>query len=71
MHEEFKKRNQPTTTFNKAGWNVIRKQFHEKIGNDYSDMQFKNKFNRLRLVYREFEKLLKHMGLDMWVDLQN
>ncbi|XP_010241232.1 PREDICTED: uncharacterized protein LOC104585898 isoform X3 [Nelumbo nucifera] len=64
MHEEFKG-NRPTTTFNKVGWNVIRKQFRKKTGNDYLGTQFRNKFNKLRLVYREFRSYLSTLGLDI------
>ena len=57
MVEQVKKGNRPTTTFSTKAWNEIIDEFYRRTGNKYTKSQFVNKFNKLRLVYREFKKL--------------
>lgn len=55
--EQVKKGNRPTTTFSKKAWNEIIEDFYKKTCNRYAKMQFINKFNKLRMTYREFKQL--------------
>ncbi|XP_077241618.1 uncharacterized protein LOC143882101 [Tasmannia lanceolata] len=62
MVEEVKKGSRCTTTFTKRAWNDIRRKFYDKTSHNYTSMQFKNKFQKLRKDYREFKKLLEVTG---------
>ncbi|XP_010263418.1 PREDICTED: L10-interacting MYB domain-containing protein-like [Nelumbo nucifera] len=62
MAAQAKKGTRTTTTFSKVGWAEIRKEFMNRTGNDYTNLPFKNKFNKLRVVYRDFKVLLSQTG---------
>ncbi|XP_043703182.1 uncharacterized protein LOC122653271 isoform X2 [Telopea speciosissima] len=62
MLDEARKGNRTRSTFNKAGWNNIRTQFEAKTGHRYNMMQFRNKMNKLKQDYINFEKLLETSG---------
>nr|DAD32547.1 TPA_asm: hypothetical protein HUJ06_011398 [Nelumbo nucifera] len=57
MAEQIKK-GRTTTIFSKVGWAEIKKEFLKRIRNDYTNLQFKNKFNKLRTVCKDSKALL-------------
>ncbi|KAI4351057.1 hypothetical protein L6164_005444 [Bauhinia variegata] len=59
MEEEVRKGNRQTTTLTKAAWRHINIELKRKFGKEYTPVQFKNKFNQLRGIWREFDSLLK------------
>ncbi|XP_010254523.1 PREDICTED: L10-interacting MYB domain-containing protein-like isoform X2 [Nelumbo nucifera] len=65
MVEQCKKGNRTTTTFSSVGWNEIQKDFNKKTGCNYTDMQLKNKFQKLRKVHKELKNACKQMGFSM------
>ncbi|XP_077238189.1 spindle/kinetochore-associated protein isoform X1 [Tasmannia lanceolata] len=64
MVEEVKKGTRRTTTFSKKGWKDIQAGFYQKTGHEYTLLQFRNKFQKLRKEYREFKKLIEVTGFD-------
>ncbi|KAL3717260.1 hypothetical protein ACJRO7_008785 [Eucalyptus globulus] len=60
--EEVKKGNRTSSTFNKAGWNSIRIEFNKRAELQYTQVQLKNKVNKLRKQYGSFKKLLSQSG---------
>jgi len=60
--EEVKKGNRTSSTFNKAGWNSIRTEFNKRAELQYTQVQLKNKVNKLRKQYGSFKKLLSQSG---------
>ncbi|XP_030537294.2 uncharacterized protein LOC115745830 isoform X2 [Rhodamnia argentea] len=62
MVEEVKKGNRTSCTFNKTGWKNIRIAFNNKIGFQYTQVQLRNKHNKLRIQYGSFKKLLGQSG---------
>ncbi|XP_050938834.1 L10-interacting MYB domain-containing protein-like [Cucumis melo] len=66
MDEEVVKGNRPTTTFTKTSWNYMRSQLNASTGYNYSHHQLKNKFNKLRQIYKDFKKILSDMIENGW-----
>ncbi|XP_050939356.1 L10-interacting MYB domain-containing protein-like [Cucumis melo] len=66
MDEEVAKGNRPTTTFTKTSWNYMRSQLIASAGYNYSHDQLKNKFNKLRQMYKDFKKILSDMTGNGW-----
>ncbi|XP_048140239.1 uncharacterized protein LOC125316275 [Rhodamnia argentea] len=64
MVEEVKKGICTSCTFNKTGWKNIRTTFNNKIGFQYTQVQLRNKHNKLRIQYGSFKKLLGQSGFD-------
>ncbi|XP_030550647.2 L10-interacting MYB domain-containing protein-like [Rhodamnia argentea] len=62
MVEQLKKGNRISCTFNKVGWKNIRTAFNNKIGIQYTQVQLRNKANKLRSQYVSFKKLLGQSG---------
>ncbi|XP_042521204.1 uncharacterized protein LOC122094682 [Macadamia integrifolia] len=62
MIDEVKKGNRTRSTFKKAGWNNIMSKFEAKTGHRYNMVQFRNKINKLKQDYINFEKLLDTCG---------
>ncbi|KAF8035161.1 hypothetical protein BT93_C1252 [Corymbia citriodora subsp. variegata] len=60
--EEVKKGNRTSSTYNKAGWNNIRIEFNKRMGLQYTQVQLKNKANKLKKQYGSFKKLLSQSG---------
>ncbi|KAF8024258.1 hypothetical protein BT93_F1451 [Corymbia citriodora subsp. variegata] len=60
--EEIKKGNCTSSTYNKVGWNNIRIKFNKQIGLQYTQVQLKNKANKLKKQYGSFKKLLSQSG---------
>ncbi|KAF7850485.1 hypothetical protein BT93_L5466 [Corymbia citriodora subsp. variegata] len=56
--EEVKKGNRTSSTYNKAGWNNIRIEFNKRTWLQYTQVQLKNKANKLKKQYGSFKKLL-------------
>uniref|UniRef100_A0A9I9E8K2 Myb/SANT-like domain-containing protein n=1 Tax=Cucumis melo TaxID=3656 RepID=A0A9I9E8K2_CUCME len=61
MDEEVAKGNRLTTTFTKTSWNYMRSQLNASTRFNYSHDQLKNKFNKLRQIYKDFKKILSDM----------
>uniref|UniRef100_A0A9I9EHI2 Myb/SANT-like domain-containing protein n=1 Tax=Cucumis melo TaxID=3656 RepID=A0A9I9EHI2_CUCME len=66
MNEEVAKGNQPTTTFTKTSWNYMRSQLNASTRYNYFHDQLKNKFNKLRQIYKDFKKILSDMIGNGW-----
>uniref|UniRef100_A0A9I9EA29 Myb/SANT-like domain-containing protein n=1 Tax=Cucumis melo TaxID=3656 RepID=A0A9I9EA29_CUCME len=66
MDEEVAKGNRPTTTFTKTSWNYMRSQLIASAEYNYSHDQLKNKFNKLRQMYKDFKKILSDMTGNGW-----
>uniref|UniRef100_A0A9I9EEZ4 Myb/SANT-like domain-containing protein n=1 Tax=Cucumis melo TaxID=3656 RepID=A0A9I9EEZ4_CUCME len=66
MDEEVAKGNRPTITFTKTCWNYMRSQINASTGYNYSHDQLKNKFNKLRQIYKDFKKILSDMIGNHW-----
>ncbi|XP_030548669.2 uncharacterized protein LOC115753942 [Rhodamnia argentea] len=62
MVDEVKKGNRTTTTFNKAGWNNIQREFNNRTGRKYTLAQFKNKTFKVKDEYGSFKKVLSQLG---------
>ncbi|KAF7851409.1 hypothetical protein BT93_L3998 [Corymbia citriodora subsp. variegata] len=60
--EDVKKGNRTSCTYNKAGWNNIRIEFNKQTGLQYTQVQLKNKVNKLKKQYCSFKKLLSQSG---------
>lgn len=60
--EEVKKGNRTSCTFNKAGWNNIRTEFNKRAELQYTQVQLKNKVNKLKKHYASFKKLFSQSG---------
>ncbi|KAL2926490.1 L10-interacting MYB domain-containing protein [Bienertia sinuspersici] len=63
IEDEVKKGNRPTTTLTKPAWKFIRQKLKEKTKKDYSQDQVKNKYNQLRIKWKEFSKILEETGI--------
>ncbi|XP_050941526.1 L10-interacting MYB domain-containing protein-like [Cucumis melo] len=66
MDEEVAKSNRPTIIFTKTSWNYLRSQLNASTGYNYSHDQLKNKFNKLRQIYKDFKKILSNMTGNGW-----
>uniref|UniRef100_A0A9I9EKF7 Myb/SANT-like domain-containing protein n=2 Tax=Cucumis melo TaxID=3656 RepID=A0A9I9EKF7_CUCME len=66
INEEVAKGNRPTTTFTKISWNYMRSQLNASTGYNYYHDQLKNKFNKLRQIYKDFKKILSDMTENGW-----
>ncbi|XP_010042430.2 uncharacterized protein LOC104431504 [Eucalyptus grandis] len=60
--EEVKKGNRTSSAFNKAGWNNIRTEFNKRARLQYTQVQLKNKVNKLKKQYSSFKKLISQSG---------
>ncbi|XP_043721149.1 uncharacterized protein LOC122668677 [Telopea speciosissima] len=59
MVEQVKIGNNTTTTFNKTGWNNIKKQLEFFVARSFTMVQLRNKMNKMKLDYTAFKKLLE------------
>uniref|UniRef100_A0A9I9E8A3 Myb/SANT-like domain-containing protein n=1 Tax=Cucumis melo TaxID=3656 RepID=A0A9I9E8A3_CUCME len=66
MDEEVAEGNRPTTTFTKTSWNYMRNQLNASTRYNYPHDQLKNKFNKLRQIYKDFKKILSDMIGNGW-----
>ena len=62
--EEVKAKNRSGTHLNKIGYTHVIAKFKEITGIDYDKLQFKNKWDNLRIDYTNWKNLLKETGLD-------
>ncbi|XP_042497600.1 uncharacterized protein LOC122076361 [Macadamia integrifolia] len=60
--EQMKVGNKSSSTFNKGGWNNIKKGLEEKGNRPFTMVQLRNKMNKLRFDYNTFKKLLDTTG---------
>ncbi|XP_042485333.1 uncharacterized protein LOC122065551 [Macadamia integrifolia] len=58
MVEQVKVGNKSFSTFNKGGWNNIKKGLEEKANRSFTMVQLRNKMNKMRFDYSAFKKLL-------------
>ncbi|XP_077249355.1 uncharacterized protein LOC143888845 [Tasmannia lanceolata] len=70
MVEEVEKGNRCTKTFSKKSWEDIQTKFYQKTGCNYTLLQFRNEFKKLRKDYTEFKKLLEVTGFT-WDPMAN
>ncbi|XP_077248823.1 uncharacterized protein LOC143888331 isoform X2 [Tasmannia lanceolata] len=70
MVEEVEKGNSYTKTFSKKAWKDIQTKFYQKTGCNYTLLQFRNEFQKLRKEYLEFKKLLEVTGF-AWDPMMN
>ncbi|KAL6532314.1 hypothetical protein OROGR_014284 [Orobanche gracilis] len=59
MDEEVKKGNRQTTTLTRDAWRRIKEELKTQFGKEYTNDQFKNKFNQLRGKWKDFNNILK------------
>ncbi|XP_042482863.1 uncharacterized protein At2g29880-like [Macadamia integrifolia] len=62
MVEQVKVGNKSSSTFNKGGWNNIKKGLEEKFNRSFTMVQLRNKMNKMRFDYSAFKKLLDTTG---------
>ncbi|KAI3706416.1 hypothetical protein L6452_24143 [Arctium lappa] len=62
MAKEVKRGNRHSTTFSRSSWSVIEQEFYKITNRRYNHVQFRNKYNQLRIHYLWFTKLLKEPG---------
>ncbi|XP_042490825.1 uncharacterized protein At2g29880-like [Macadamia integrifolia] len=62
MVEQVKVGNKSSSTFNKGGWNNIKKGLEEKTNRPFTMVQLRNKMNKMRFDYSAFKKLLDTTG---------
>ncbi|XP_042484120.1 uncharacterized protein LOC122064479 [Macadamia integrifolia] len=62
MVEQMKVGNKSSSTFNKGGWNNIKKGLEEKANRPFTMVQLRNKMNKMRFDYSAFKKLLDTTG---------
>ncbi|XP_042474806.1 L10-interacting MYB domain-containing protein-like [Macadamia integrifolia] len=62
MVEQVKVGNKSSSTFNKGGWNNIKKGLEEKTNRSFTMVQLRNKMNKMRFDYSAFKKLLDTTG---------
>ncbi|XP_030513090.2 uncharacterized protein LOC115727076 [Rhodamnia argentea] len=70
MVDEVKKGNRTTSTFNKAGWNNIQREFNEHSRCQYSLDKFKNRVFKLKKRYGGFKKPINQTGFG-WDNVNN
>ncbi|XP_008660387.1 L10-interacting MYB domain-containing protein-like [Zea mays] len=61
--EQVKAHNRSGTHLNKTGYKNVMDKFKEKTGLSYTKMQFKNKWDKMRIEYTNWKRLLKETGL--------
>jgi hypothetical protein len=61
--EQVKSGNRSNTHLNNAGFKNVIEKFKEKTGMQYTRMQFKNKWSKLKAEYSCWKTLLRQMGL--------
>jgi hypothetical protein len=61
--EQVKAHNRSGTHLNKMGYKNVVDKFKEKTGLSYTKMQFKNKWDKMRIEYTNWKRLSKETGL--------
>ena len=57
--EEVRAKNRPGSHLNKLGYNNVMVKFKERTGKTYSELQFKNKWDKLKKDYSNWKQLGK------------
>ncbi|XP_059633011.1 L10-interacting MYB domain-containing protein-like [Cornus florida] len=63
MEEQVRVGNRTDTTFNLNGWTTMVKEMKVQTERKFNKTQLRNKFNHLRKIYVEFNKLLSETGV--------
>ena len=61
--EQVKAHNRSGTHLNKTGYKNVMDKFKEKTGLSYTKMQFKNKWDKMRIEYTNWKRLSKETDL--------
>jgi hypothetical protein len=69
--EQVKSRNRSNTHLNNVGFKNVIEKFKEKTGMQYTRMQFKNKWSKLKAEYSCWKILLRQTGLSWDETKQN
>lgn len=57
--EQVKAHNRSGTHLNKTGYKNVMDKFKEKTGLSYTKMQFKNKWDKMRIEYTNWKKTIE------------
>ncbi|XP_008671287.2 uncharacterized protein [Zea mays] len=66
--EQVKAHNRSGTHLNKTGYKNVMDKFKEKTGLSYTKMQFKNKWDKMRIEYTNWKRLSKETGIAKFKD---
>ncbi|XP_060210187.1 L10-interacting MYB domain-containing protein-like [Lycium barbarum] len=62
--EEIRAGNRPNTHFSRVGWSNLVQKFNDKTGKNYDKVKLKNKWDNLKLMWKDWDTLVgKETGL--------